>query len=337
MREWGVPVSENVVSMLSRDHADSASQGASGVRIATLALVVVLALLPLILSGSWAYTLGVCFANSIGVLSVSVLVRYGGEVSIGHSFFAAIGAYSVAILENRLGVSLLAGLPVALVLGVILGICFAWPSRNLSGIYLAVSTMALALALPELINNASDWTGGYEGLYVAKGLVPGVPMSMQRYYVALVVLIAVAYVLARLRHSRQGITLLLARSHPAAADAFGTRRVWARVSVMGISCGIAAMSGAMLAFASSTVSPSGYTLWSSIFLLVGSVVSFYGLSLPRALIGGAFLTLVPQILSASGAWIPVLYGFALLGVVLAGHLAPKAAARIRLLKGGEAA
>ena len=117
--------------------------------------------------------------------------------------------------------------------------------------------------------------------------------------------------------------MLLARTHPAAADAFGTRRVWARVAVMGISCGVAALAGCVLAFASSTVSPSGFTLWTSIFLLVGSVVSVYGLSLPRALIGGAFLTLVPQLLSASGAWIPVMYGVALLAVILAGHFASR--------------
>lgn len=293
----------------------------------TVATVTVLAFLPLLFGGSWLFTLGICFANSIGVLSVSLLVRYGGEVSIGHSFFAAIGAYTVAILETRLGVPLLLSLPLAVALGALLGICFAWPSRNLSGIYLAVSTMALALALPEIINNADGFTGGFEGLYVSKPAVPGIAMGLQRYYIALLALVFAAWAVARLRQSRQGMALLLARSHPAAADAFGTRRVWARISVMAISCGIAALSGATLAFASSTVSPSGFTLWSAIFLLVGSVVSFYGLTLPRALAGGAFLTLVPQVLSGSGAWIPVFYGTALIGVILAGHYAPKLRAR----------
>ncbi|MCX8997208.1 branched-chain amino acid ABC transporter permease [Rhizobiaceae bacterium BDR2-2] len=289
----------------------------------TVAVTTALALLPLFFSGSWLFTLGVCFANSIGVLSVSVLVRYGGEVSIGHSFFAAVGAYTVAILETRLGIPFLLSVPLAVVLGVLLGICFAWPSRNLSGIYLAVSTMALALALPEIVNNADGFTGGFEGLYVSKPALPGIAIGMQRYYLALLALVVAAWAVARLRRSRQGMALLLARSHPAAADAFGTRRVWARISVMAISCGIAALSGATLAFASSTVSPSGFTLWSAIFLLVGSVVSFYGLSLPRALAGGAFLTLVPQVMSGSGAWIPVFYGTALIAVILMVHYAPK--------------
>ncbi|WP_417724245.1 branched-chain amino acid ABC transporter permease [Salipiger sp.] len=298
----------------------------------TLALIAVLVVLPLMVGGSWIFALGVCFANAIGVLSVSVLVRYGGEVSIGHSFFAAVGAYSVAVLDTRYGLSLLVSLPLALALGVICGIAFAWPSRRLSGIYLAVSTMALALAVPEIINNMDALTGGYEGLYVSTPVIPGLPMGLQRYYAALLVLGAVVYALSRLRRSRQGLVLLLAKAHPAAADAFGTRRVWARIAVMGISGGIAALCGAMLGFAGSTVSPSGFTLWAAIFLLVGSVVSFYGLTLPRALVGGAFLTLVPQLLSASGAWIPVLYGLALLGVILIGHYLPRLRALVS--KGG---
>ncbi|MAU22322.1 MAG: branched-chain amino acid ABC transporter permease [Martelella sp.] len=300
-----------------------------------LVLIAVLLVLPFLLGGSWVFSLGLCFANAIGVLSVSVLVRYGGEVSIGHTFFAAVGAYSVAVLDTRYGLSVLFSLPLALALGVISGIAFAWPSRKLSGIYLAVSTMALALAVPELINNMDGLTGGYEGLYVATPAVPGIPMGLQRYYVALLVLAAAVYGVSRLRNSRQGLVLLLSKTHPAAADAFGTRQVWARVAVMGISGGIAALCGAMLGFAGSTVSPSGFTFWSAIFLLVGSVVSFYGLSLWRALLGGAFLTLVPQLLSSSGAWIPVFYGVALLAMILAGHYLPRLRAIAAKRKGDE--
>lgn len=289
----------------------------------TWIMIGLLVILPAMLGGSWTFTLGLCFANSIGVLAVSLLVRYGGEVSIGHTFFTALGAYSVGVLDTRYGISLWASVPLALFLGVLFGIIFAWPSRNLHGIYLAVTTLALALAVPEMINNFDALTGGYEGLYVSTPLIPGADMGLQRYYVALVLLALVCYAVARLRLSRQGMALLLAKTHPAAADAFGTRRVWARVSVMGISGGIGAICGASLAFSGSTVSPGGFTFWQAIFLLVGSVVSFYGLSLPRVLIGGAFVTLVPQLLAASGAWIPVFYGLALLGMILLGHYLPR--------------
>lgn len=294
----------------------------------SVAVAVVLLCLPLLMAPSWLFMLGVAFANSLAVLSVSVLIRYGGEVSIGHSVFVAAGAYAVAILEARWGLSLWVSLPAGVAAGVLLGIAFAWPSRRLSGIYLAVTTMALALALPELIDAGDAWTGGYEGLYVARKVVPFGAIGLQRYYVALLLLFAGVYALARLRESRQGMALLLARSHPAAAEAFGTRRTWARIAAMAVSTGLAAAAGAALAYASATVSPSGFTLWTAIFLLVGSVVSFYGLSLIRALVGGGFLTLVPQFLSNAGAWIPVFYGCALLAVILAGHVAPRVRAAV---------
>jgi branched-chain amino acid transport system permease protein len=290
---------------------------------ASTLLVIALIALPLAVQGFWLYSLGLCFANGLGVLAVTFLVRYAGEVSIGHSFFVAAGAYTVAIADRSFGLSALVSVWPAVALGVLLGIGFAFPSRKLSGIYLAVTTMALALALPELILQAGPWTGGFEGLYVSRELLPGVPKPLQQYYFALAALVVATAMLGRFRQSRQGLALLTARSHPAAAEAFGIGRDWARVSAMGISGGLGAASGAALAFTSSTVSPNSFTLWTSIFLLVGSVVSVYGLTLGRALLGGAFVTLVPQLLAGSGDWIPILYGVALLAVILAGHYLPR--------------
>ena len=290
-------------------------------RLGVIALLALLLVLPLGVGGFLVYSLALCFANAIAVLSVSFLVRYGGEVSIGHSFFVALGAYAVAIMEKQFGVSLLLSLPVAVVLGLVGGVIFAFPSRRLSGIYLAVSTMALALALPEFLVHSDAVTGGSEGLYVARDLLPGASKELQRYYVALAVLAAVCLALAHFRGSRQGLALLMARANPRAAEAFGITRSWARVSVFAISAAMASIAGALVAFTSSTVSPNSFTFWSSIFLLVGSVVSLNGLSLPAAVIGGAFLTLVPNYLAGAGDWVPVLYGAALVAVTLGANCA----------------
>jgi branched-chain amino acid transport system permease protein len=291
--------------------------------LATIGLVCALAALPFAVGGFLLYTLALCFANGLAVLSVSLLVRYSGEVSIGHSFFVALGAYAVAIIEKQLGLSLFVSLPVALVLGVFGGILFAYPSRRLSGIYLAVSTMALALALPEVLVHSDKLTGGFQGLYVGLAPIPGVPKNLQHYYICLFVLIAACLALAHLRKSRQGLALLMARAHPRAAEAFGITRSWARVSVFAISATIASLAGALIAFSSSTVSPNSFTLWSSIFLLVGSVVSLHRLTLPAALIGGGFLTLVPTYLAGAGDWVPVLYGAALIIVTLCVNCGPE--------------
>ena len=136
---------DSAASVLVRAHRFDAA------RLGLFALGALLVCLPLVAGGFLLYTLSLCFANALAVLSVSVLVRYGGEVSIGHSFFVALGAYTVAIVEHRFGLSVLASLPLAALLGAGAGFVFAFPSRRLSGIYLAVATMALALALPEML------------------------------------------------------------------------------------------------------------------------------------------------------------------------------------------
>jgi branched-chain amino acid transport system permease protein len=288
-----------------------------------------LLVLPLVAGGYWTFTLGLCFANAIAIISVSFLVRYGGEVSIGHGVFAAAGAYTVALVEKYLGLSLLASLPLAAVLGAVLGLVFAFPSRHLSGIYLAVATMALALSLPEVLLHFSSVSGGYEGLYVKLDALPGVPKSMQRYYLPLVGLVAVVLLLRHFRRSRQAMALLLIRTSTHAAESFGVRRSWARLSCMALSASIAAIGGALLSFSSSTVSPNSFTLWTSIFLLVGSVVSLYSLSIVGSVLGGLFLTLMPLLLAGAGDWVPILYGGALLAAVLGFNALP-AGLRARL-------
>ncbi|WP_240939271.1 branched-chain amino acid ABC transporter permease [Diaphorobacter sp. HDW4A] len=302
--------------------------------MAGVAVLLGLIALPLLAGGYWTFTLGLCFANAIAILSVSLLVRYGGEVSIGHGVFVAAGAYTVALMEKYLGVSVLMALPFAALAGGLLGIAFAFPSRNLSGIYLAVATMALALALPELLLYFSSITGGYEGLYVKRDALPGVSRDLQRYYVPLAGLVVVALLLRQFRRSRQALALLLIRTSAPAAESFGVRRSWARLSCMALSGGIAAIGGALLAFSSSTVSPNSFTLWTSIFLLVGSVVSLYSLGMFGSLIGGVFLTLMPLLLAGAGDWVPILYGGALLLVVLGANLIPES---WRVRPGGGAA
>jgi branched-chain amino acid transport system permease protein len=268
-------------------------------------------------------------ANAVAVLSVGFLLRFGGEVSIGHSFLLALGAYVSAIMEREFGVSLLVSLPVAAVAGAVLGLAFAWPSRALSGIYLAIATMALALSVPEMILQLGPVAGGYEGLYVSRPVIPGVSIDLQRYYLPLVALGLVVVLLARFRRSRQGLVLLTARDHPRAAEAFGFLGGYARLAAFAISATVAAIAGALLAFATSTVSPNSFTLSTSIYLLVGTVTGFGSLGLVAAMAGGAFITLIPQVFAAWGDWVPIIYGAALLLVVTLGHRPAEALAMLK--------
>lgn len=285
-------------------------------RLLSLGTVLFLGLLPMWYGGFWLYSASLVLAQSVAILSISFLIRFSGEVSIGHNFFVAAGAYTVAILQNSLGLPFVGGVIAAVVLTMAAGLIFAWPSRGLSGVYLVVATLALGLCVPEVLLYWSSVTGGFEGLFLYVEIVPGVPMEVQQYFFALFAITVSAFVVYRFRHSRIGLAILAARDHPHAAASFGMTNVSARLTVFAISAAMAGLGGSALAFTTSMVSPNSFTFWNAVTLLVGSVISLYSTRIYAAVIGGAFITLVPQILSNYGQLISIIYGVALVGVIL---------------------
>lgn len=304
-----VPVSERARSLRMIDS-----------RLISVGTVLAFAILPLLGSGFWLYSVSLMLAYGIAVLSISFMIRFSSEVSIGHNFFIAVGAYVVAILQTSLGVPFLLGACLSIALSVLMGIVFAWPSRSLSGVYLSVVTLALGLCVPEILLYWSEFTGGFEGIFIDSTAVPGINTETQQYYVALIALSLAAFAIYRFRHSRIGLAILTARDHPHAAASFGMTMGTARISVFAVSAGIAGLGGAVLAFTTSMVSPNSFTFWNSVTLLVGSVVSLYSTRIYGAIIGAAFITVLPQILSNYGQIIPIIYGLALLGVILTSNL-----------------
>jgi branched-chain amino acid transport system permease protein len=303
--------------------------GEAGLSILT---VLVLALLPLMITGYLRYSLTLMLAYGISVLSVTFLIRYSGEVSIGQNFFVATGAYAVAMLNNHFGVPLLLGTLAAVVLSVVAGLLFALPSRGLSGVYLSVVTLGLGLAAPDLLLHFSAHTGGVEGLSLDPTVFQSLPLDLQQYYLALVALLLVVFVIHRFRYSKLGLMILTAREHPHAAASFGMTRGAARLSVFAISAGIAGLGGAVFASTTSMVSPNSFTFWSSITLLVGSVVSHYSTRLHGVVVAGAFVALTPQLLSNYGQLTLLIYGAVLLGATLIANAGVPALARLLRLR-----
>lgn len=282
-------------------------------------LVGILVLMPIVLGNYMQVNLALTFANAIGVLGLSFLLRYCGQKSIGHNFFLAVGAYVVALLQIQFGVPFPLTIIGAVACSLILGIMFAFPTRRLAGIYLAVATMALGLALPEVVLEASDVTGGYEGLYVQSLKMPGVSDGIIQYYMSLSVFVAVVACITRFRNSWQGRALFTARDNPAAAQTFGVSISWARLSAFGISAALTGLSGAVFAYVALAVSPSNFTFWTAIYLLVGSVISVYSLGMLGPLLGAAFITMLPNYFAGAGAWPPILFGLALTIAIVLAH------------------
>src|SRR3954452_19317120 len=136
---------------------------------------------------------------AIAVLGLNLLIGFNGQISLGHSAFFAVGAYTAAILMNFAGWPYWATIPVAALVCFGTGFLFGFPALKLEGHYLALATFTLAIAVPQLLKYKliAPWTGGVGGLLLEKPDPPfALPLSPDQYlyYLCLVVAILMFWI-----------------------------------------------------------------------------------------------------------------------------------------------
>ena len=109
--------------------------------------------------------LGKYFCFALLALSVDLIWGFAGILSLGHGAFFALGAYATAILMSHLDWSFWATLPVSAAVCGVVGYGIGFPALRLGGLYLALTTFSLAVAVPQILKHKSieDWTGGCRG------------------------------------------------------------------------------------------------------------------------------------------------------------------------------
>ena len=110
------------------------------------------------------FTLVLVYA--VAVLGLNLLVGYSGQISLGHGAFFALGAYTAALLIEKASVPYLLSVPAAGAVCFAAGFMFGVPALRLHGLYLALVTLGLAIALPQLIKRFDGLTEGTQGMTV---------------------------------------------------------------------------------------------------------------------------------------------------------------------------
>jgi branched-chain amino acid transport system permease protein len=251
---------------------------------------------------------------AIALLGLNILTGYNGQISLGHGAFYAIGAYVAAILMDKLGVPYWATLPVAGAVCLAAGFLFGLPALRLEGLYLALATFALGISLPQLLKYKAlePWTGGVQGIVIAKPEAPavlqnaGLPLTADQwlYFFTLAVAL-VMFVLGRnLLRGRVGRALVAIRDHPIAAEAMGVNSALYKSLAFGVSAMYTGIAGALGAIAVQFVAPDSFNIFLSILLLVGIVIGGLA-SISGAVFGALFIQFVPNIaddISKAAPW-----------------------------------
>src|SRR5580658_6094541 len=151
----------------------------------TWAFVLLLAIVPtLAFSGYHLFQVTMVEVYAVAILGMAILVGFNGQISLGHGAFYAIGAYTTAILMSTWNVPYWLTLPVSAVVCAGFGFLIGLPALRLAGHYLALTTFALAVAVPQVLKYKlfEDWTGGVQGLVIDKPDPPfGLPLSSDQW------------------------------------------------------------------------------------------------------------------------------------------------------------
>lgn len=285
-------------------------------------LLVVLCVLPFLVKNYRVFQFNLVMVYAVAILGLNILTGFNGQISLGHGAFYAFGAYTAAILMDKLGVPYWATLPVAFVLCFVFGFLVGFPALRLAGHYLALATFALALAVPQLLKykQIEGITGGVQGIVLNKPEPPfsfrflDQPFSADRwlYFFTLAVTALMFLIAWNLLRGRVGRALIAVRDHPIAATAMGINLPVFKSLTFGVSAGITGLAGALGAIVVAFVSPDSFTVNLSIFLLVGVVVGGLA-SIPGAIFGGIFIQFVPNIADEISKSAPAaIYGLVLI-------------------------
>jgi len=276
---------------------------------------------------------------AIALLGLNILTGYNGQISLGHGAFYALGAYCAAILMDKLGAPYWMTVPAAGAVCLVAGFLFGLPALRLEGLYLALATFALGVAMPQLLkyHHLERWTGGVQGIVIAKpeapAFLPSIGLKLNPdqwlYFFTLLVTLGMFFLAWNLLRGRVGRALVAIRDHHVAAEAMGVHNALYKSLAFGVSALYTGVAGALGAITVQFVAPDSFNIFLSIIFLVGIVVGGLA-SIPGALYGALFIQFVPNIadeISKAAPW--AIFGIFMIGFV---YLMPTGVAgAIRLL------
>ena len=253
--------------------------------------------------------------TAIGVMGQNLLIGYTGQVSFGQAGFLAIGAFAFGHVRGW-GLPFLLALAVAGLVAALAGVVIGFPSLRLKGPYLAIVTLGFGVAVYQVFVNFETLSGGRSGLAIAK-LKPllGLGSARYEYYVYVALLALFTLVTLNLVSSYVGRAFVAIRDSDIAAEVNGVNLTRYKLLAFAISSFYTGVHGALYAQLLGHIEPQMFNIGESIPVFVAVIVGGVA-SVEGSILGAAFVTLVPKALSGFREMVPVVFGLAILLVLI---------------------
>jgi branched-chain amino acid transport system permease protein len=264
-----------------------------------LLLAAVIALLPLIFrSGYYFRVAALVWISALAAIGLNILMGQAGQVSLGHAGFFGIGAYAVAIGPTHLGVPSWAALILGAALSGVLALLIGKPVLRLRGHYLAIATLGLGVLVAIVLTNESRWTGGPDGMPVARLELFGWRLRGAEtwYWVSGGALLVGAWLALNLADTPTGRALRALHDSEVAARVVGIDVAAYKLRAFVIAAVYASVAGSLLALMNGFITPDQAGFLHSVELVTMVVVGGLG-SVPGAIVGAAVLVTLPQLLT----------------------------------------
>jgi len=237
------------------------------------ALLVILFTAPLYWGNYWLGVANLICITIIAATGLNVLTGYCGQLSIGHAGFIAVGAYTSAVLTNRLDLPFLVGFICAGLVAGLVGIIFGIPSLRVKGFYLAISTIAAQFIIIWVINHWTIVTGGFNGISVPPASIAGLSFVSQtsQFYLILAITIIVIFAAKNLARTRVGRAFVAIRDRDLAAEVMGINLFRYKLIAFFIGCFLAGIAGSLLAHWIGFMNAENFTLMDSV-LYIGMII-----------------------------------------------------------------
>jgi branched-chain amino acid transport system permease protein len=260
-------------------------------------------------------TLVLCYA--VAVVGLNILLGFSGQITLGHGAFFALGAYVAGILVGTHGWPHLLALPVAALVCGVAGFVIGIPALRLHGLYLAIVTLGVAVAFPQLIKRFESLTGGSGGLSAPQPTAPSfldwLASDQYLYLLNLAIAIPMFILAIGLVRGHVGRALVSIRDNEVAAKAFGVNLARYKTTAFAISAAFAGIGGSMFTFSIGFVAPESFGFILSFTFLAAAVVGGVA-TIPGAIFGALFMEFVPVwAADVNDALASVIYGAVLIG------------------------